>query len=836
MATRVSYHPQAQSNRNADVSSSQYRRAAEAISAVNGGNSNSGGSTNTRRLVHGNTNRRVVAQPMDSISPIEATTTTTTASHYLDTSISQHHPQPALYDTSVSSATLTNSAEDGRSTGSSGVNQYRLNVSSSSSSRPQQGFQLPQKVTPYSEVGATRNYTATATRHYQRSNNTNSNRYSHDGPKNTIVTQSEPGVSVEHDRFSAYINRFAELDPRMDHRYSIDARYSIDEKKIEEEDQVPLSMEETEQQLRQQKQRFRTRAGYLQQQQQQQQQEEQQVQRVTPSRSQEELQSSMRQGRRDEQVAETASDIGMNHNSSPSNRTRDLARRIEQHMGRKQLLQQRESKIMEEEEGGYESSLVANPSADAHIRSRVSLEDQTLKDRRRNNQVSSSVKGMEQSKVYHPPQALSATYLPIPNPSQYVDEDNMISNHRPTSATSLPKNHLRMEEGVPNPMSTNRIISEERSPRSNELSRKVGDFSKAPTYPDWKKGQDGTETPRHLQPNDDSNIPQRQLLRRQQQQQLQQQQQQQQQLLKQQHLILDMHREETETSRPSRRNTPTELQQHNYEQQNQYVDQRASRHLQQQQQQPRSRSLGPPQRRRQRHLQESVPVNEHASSNDNVLHNTNDMVRNDEAHAVSHEPLIRRVGNRAEIETPLPAKVRELQRMLWTEDELLQVKVRSSYRDTESNGNHYYGSMSMVRKWLVEPGSGTHDRYRPKHIVGMRSIHIVLMAVVLANERECSSNQDTMKLRFAEKSTHRQNEDHKSTTLTTIVLSSKGTKREIQGHRLNISNPLHQQIFDQIVRKILIQQWQFNRRKQKVNSLVTADITLIQKNLELSML
>lgn len=47
---------------------------------------------------------------------------------------------------------------------------------------------------------------------------------------------------------------------------------------------------------------------------------------------------------------------------------------------------------------------------------------------------------------------------------------------------------------------------------------------------------------------------------------------------------------------------------------------------------------------------------------------------------------IQQVG-RAEIETPLPTNVRELRKILWTDDEHLQVKVRSSFRDIERKDN-----------------------------------------------------------------------------------------------------------------------------------------------------
>ena len=661
-----------------------YRRAAEAMNVQYEEPPSSSSFMKSHRLrpnpFHGS--HRVVAHPMDpipsSVSPSQP---------HPDSPAQQQHP--TLYDTSVSSATLTNSAtEDGRSTGSGsgGKQMYRL--------RQRPHHPLPYESNTPLKLNSAQTHRSSSSNHrydnnsnnYNNNNNNQNNSNSHEEmiePSDpTYVTQSEPGVSVEQDRFAAYINRFAALDPRMDHR----RRHSVvvmEEKKVDDHARIPtLSTEQSPPpsvDRIQQKNRFRTRSGYP------------HSNDVTPHstavvvrtcHSQEDhsqpASSTVRRSLRNHPTDDEAmSDIvGINH--SPSSRTRDLARRIELHMGRKQQVLQQQREAIRVDDDCYDT--VQNTI--------VSLEEpapnHTTRTASTRNTNPSATKPITQPHFYYPQHQLGATYVPIPKPQQQQQQHTM----EPTTEYFQPV--VEDEPIYHHPRYEKRTSSHKVSPQppDHSTSRRM-DVSNAPSYPQRIPERRPVEDiPAVTSSNSNNSIRSKQTMRQRQQQ------------------VLRQHEQSTPDIQRQSRGRTNDMydpsiqrniqipQQRNVDVQNQLqvTQQRASRRQEQSQQQPqsRSRSLGPPQRRRQPSVRESPPIQQYSSPNQHTVNNEVDAPKL-EAGSSNNGPLIRSLGNRAEIETPLPANVRELRRMLWTEDELLQVKVRSSYRDIENTGGHDYG-------------------------------------------------------------------------------------------------------------------------------------------------
>jgi hypothetical protein len=591
MPARLSHHHDKQNG--API---QYRRVAEAIAAQQ-----QQPPINERKGNH-----RVVALPMGSLSPTKG------------------QQQPTLYDTSVSSVTQTNSAEDGRSTGSSGGFYYRNSKAQQSGISQQQSPTTPTK--GQSQYDSTmRNY-STARQIPQ-----NSYPYGQDKMEDLNMTQSEPGVSIDHDRFSAYINRFAELDPRMDHRSS------FEEKKVGGSN-LTHHEEQLDKLQRSSKNRLRSRAVY----QQQQQKLLNNNGSIDPtSYSHEEIHSTSFRGQRNLPV-EASSDIVT---KSPSNRTRDLARRFEHHMTTKQqqqpqLQQGRRLELVQVQE---------DDNAPARQQSKQNAPNYTSTSNYAN--VEHQTKVSSQPHNYHPQNQLAATYIPIPKSLQkYTDDVDTTydhqQNYRTTSRTKNPKNDHECDnqrDSVINATSTLRIDQTINQLKNNS--------------PDVKCDQD--EIIHSTMPSVERQPRQHVHYRQTQQQQ---------------HPEYDHNIEQHQV--PSRR------QQDNHE---------------------RSQSLGPPARRRQRPLQAPAPYQiAESMSTDKTTNNFTehihdyDVKHDDTLPSIDGEPVIRRVGHRAEIETPSPAKVRELRKKLWTEDELLQVKVRSSFRDVENATKNYYGQRTHL--------------------------------------------------------------------------------------------------------------------------------------------
>jgi hypothetical protein len=376
--------------------------------------------------------------------------------------------------------------------------------------------------------------------------------------------------------------------------------------------------------------------------------------------------------------------------SSPSNRTRDLARRIEQHMGRKQeLLQQKQQQQQREYIPEYDPRNNGSPShPSTTVNTRVIFEEPTTKQTSipatsRNPNL--STKQISQPHFYYPQNQLGATYLPIPKPQQYIDTStNQNHRHRhhhhtPPSEMEPTSSNPRCEKRV---ASTKKVSSQQH--QDNIVSRPMDFSNTAVSYPPKKYQED---IPEVSPTNSNTSSRSKPSVRR----------------MKQQHdsatsktLLLrpDCESSAIMNEHVARRSIPKPHQPDIDRQSQQPVTQhRTSRRPEQlqlpQQQQPRSRSLGPPQRRRQQSVRESDPTDLNLSSNGSNLNDDVELPQN-ETGSIPNDPLIRRLGNRAEIETPLPANVRQLRRMLWTEDELLQVKTRSSYRDIEHNGGCKY--------------------------------------------------------------------------------------------------------------------------------------------------
>lgn len=136
-------------------------------------------------------------------------------------------PPPPMYDTSVSTATMNEDSSDGGGrqplTGSHGTNHNNWrNGSYSKRGAPNglSGRTNAESSSSSSWIGNNSSRLAVVTNMSNSNVSTNREESAHISQlqhREELVTHSEPGNN-EHDRFAAYINRFAELDPRMDHR------------------------------------------------------------------------------------------------------------------------------------------------------------------------------------------------------------------------------------------------------------------------------------------------------------------------------------------------------------------------------------------------------------------------------------------------------------------------------------------------------------------------------------------------------------------------------------------------------------------------------------------
>jgi hypothetical protein len=537
---------------------------------------------------------RVVAQP---IGPFPRTSPT-------------QHPPPVLYDTSVSSATLTNSAEDIRSTGSGAgchpSNRSPLHQQTSA------GVSSPSyRTVPQKQSGLfLQNYEAAA----QHANSKSPQQYP---PSN--ITQSEPGVPTqEHDRFAAYVNRFAELDPRMDHRLYNTAcknQAAIEEKKL---DDVLVSVIEQQEQLLLSKDRFRSRAAQRPQGHTPQNRHSDQLNMSVPKSRSQDVNGSSNDVRMSSSRDDAASDFVF---SSPSGRTRDLARRFEQRMAEKQQQQER----ME---------------CDAPL-SQPSTAGQTP---------------VAQPHYFYPQARLAATYIPVSKQATQSaglkkapsDERDTFSNIEETYGKhdleyENDETLLNRSRSVQQSLSDNDAHLYRRSPQSYDTLHH-SNISRAPSYlaefngpssimEEGKIPLEGSERKVNFDQRQHQHYPQ-----------------------------ID----------------PISSSERNHFNGSEQTGQQASRYhhsdIEDAPSRQRSESLGPPIRRRPRSLNALASVE--------PVVNTH---RTDVVNRPAEEPNIRRLGHRAEIETPSPARVQELRKKLWTEDELLQVRVRSSYHDTEDS-------------------------------------------------------------------------------------------------------------------------------------------------------
>jgi hypothetical protein len=705
---------------------------------------------------------------------------------------SPHPPPPVLYDTSVSSATLTNSAEDGRSTGSGGYHQYHhhhhpppnnnsnhiplhhqqqpqyYNYSSSPpqprtktavvGSRQQHGLLVqnyeaavqashhPHPTKMSSSLGVPHSYSTDNNHnnhHHHPHTSRSSDRHHPPPPVSTepYVTQSEPGgVPSEHDRFAAYVNRFAELDPRMDHRYGTSnnnnnnnvpdsSKYhhhhhhlsnnsNRDEKKFDEgtaasrsEHPEPvLSLSSST------KDRFRSHAN-------------RRAQKSLPpnnltssskgssnsttiatSRSQDDPLSRRRGGIRMRETStagvvmnsprhgEASSDIVV---STPSGRTRDLARRFEQRMAEKQLLQQQQQQQRQSTVGEDVAVATSSRATNTLKSSDQELSHQPLEE--------TSSKPTPQPHHYYPQYSLGATYIPIPKPlQQSYHVEKIPSDERgdvalkldDTGPTTLRRGRTedsdekwiqpsRSSQQSPN---DNESQYHHRSPQSNDtphhsnisrVSSNTGFHDRSAMEERNSPHPRSERTPNHFGGHNG----------------LQQLSRQHEQHVKSARLEDKEIRSVVPLAETSRRDARTTKLASEPPQPS------SSRHSEiERQPRERSKSLGPPVRRRNRPLHAPAPMMPVDSSPYHAAPPVSLQQQQQEHHRGDHhnnttepmrEPVIRRLGQRAEIETPSPARVQELRRKLWTEDELLQVKVRSSYHDTEGTNyprqSHYNG-------------------------------------------------------------------------------------------------------------------------------------------------